>query len=510
MENFERDQWRSRAGFIFSTVGAAVGLGNFWRFPFMAYQNGGGAFILPYFFALLTAGVPLMIMEFSFGHKMRGGATLSFARLGKKYEFIGWWQTMVPLIVMCYYSTIISWSLNYLVYAITQAWGADPNAFFGGKFLGVSSGPWDLGGFRWNIAAAVIIVWLLNYTITKKGISGGIEKACRVMTPLLALLMVIITIRGLTLPGAAYGLNWFLKPDFSKIMNAKVWIAAYAQVFFSTTLAVGVMIAYASYLPEKSDIVNNSFITVFSNSSFDFMAGLAVFSILGYVSVASGVPFEKVATSGAGVAFVAFPKAISMLPMPKFMQSLFGIMFFFALFIAGISSSISMLESFATAALDKYNLSREQIITRISIGGFIGSMFIATGAGVHILDIVDHFVGNYGIALLGLIEAILLGYVYGTDKIKEHANRYSDFRIGWWLDFCVKYLTPIILGYMFIQNIINEFKAPYSGYPMSAVIILGWGVAIGMLVAALYLASRPWTKMDPYGQVSEKVVSRND
>lgn len=133
MENLERDQWKSRAGFIFSTVGAAVGLGNFWRFPFMAYKNGGGAFLIPYFFALLTAGVPLMVMEFSFGHRMKGGATLSFAKLGRKWEFIGWWQTMVPLIVMCYYSTIIAWSLNYLIFSFTQAWGADPNAFFGGK-----------------------------------------------------------------------------------------------------------------------------------------------------------------------------------------------------------------------------------------------------------------------------------------------------------------------------------------------------------------------------------------
>lgn len=473
----------------------------------MAYENGGGAFLLPYFFALLTAGVPLMIMEFSFGHKMRGGATLSFAKLGRKYEFIGWWQTMVPLVVMCYYSTIIAWSLNYLVFSITRSWGADPNAFFGGKFLGVSSGPWDLGGFRWNIALGVIAVWFLNYYITRRGISQGIEKACRIMTPLLAVLLVIITLRGLTLPGAAYGLNWFLKPEFSKIMNAKVWIAAYAQVFFSTTLAVGVMIAYASYLPEKSDIVNNSFITVFSNSSFDFLAGLAVFSTLGYVAVASNVPFEQVASSGAGVAFVAFPKAISMLPMPRFMQSLFGIMFFFALFIAGISSSISMLESFATAALDKYSMTREDIIKRISIGGFIGSMLIATGAGVHILDIVDHFVSSYGIALLGLIEAIVLGYIYGTSRIKEHANLYSDFKIGWWLDFCVKFLTPLILGYMFVQNIVNEFKAPYAGYPLSAVIAFGWSVAVGMLVMALYLSSRPWTRVQPELEINDRAVS---
>jgi len=492
MEKETRDQWGSRFGFIMATVGAAVGLGNLWRFPFMAYQNGGGAFLLPYFVALLTAGVPLMILEFGLGHKMRGGSTLSFAKLGKKWEWLGWWPTMIPLIVMCFYSVVIAWAINYFVLSFSRGWGANPGEFFGGKFLGVSSGPWDIGGMRWTIAASVIIVWLLNYTITKKGISGGIEKACKVITPLLAVLMIIMTIRGLTLTGAAEGLNWFLKPDFSKIANGSVWIAAYAQVFFSTTLAVGVMIAYSSYLPKKSDIVTNSFITVFSNASFDFLAGLCVFSILGYASYASGLPMEKVIAAGPGIAFVAFPNAINLLPGGPVVQSVFGALFFFCLIIAGISSSISMVESFATAALDKYKIPRKKMISRICLFGFLGSMLFATGAGVHILDIVDHFVGNYGIALIGLIEVIVLGYVYKTEKMRPEVNLYSDIKVGMWWDILIKYITPLLLGYMFIQNIIQEFTKPYGGYPVSALVVFGWAIALGMLAVAIYLSKRPW------------------
>ncbi|WP_051009226.1 hypothetical protein [Thermaerobacter subterraneus] len=205
-----RDQWRSRAGFILSTVGAAVGLGNFWRFPFMAYENGGGAFLLPYFVALLTAGVPLMILEFGYGHKMRAAAISAFGRLSRKWEWIGWWQVMIPVVVVTYYSVIIGWALNYMIYSFTQAWGADPGAFFSRQFLGVSAGPWDFQGIRWHLLVATAVIWWVNYYYSIKGISAGIEAACRWMTPTLGILMVIIAIRGLTLPGAAHGLNFFL------------------------------------------------------------------------------------------------------------------------------------------------------------------------------------------------------------------------------------------------------------------------------------------------------------
>lgn len=493
MENTNRDAWGSRFGFIMATIGAAVGLGNLWRFPYTAYANGGGAFLLPYFVALLTAGVPLMILEFGFGHKMRGANTLAFAKLGRKWEWLGWWPVMIPLIVCTFYSVVIGWSINYLVYAFNGAWGSDPNAFFGGQFLKVSSGPFDFGGFRWQIVITVTIVWLLNYIITKKGISGGIEKACRFITPTLGILMIIMTIRGLTLPGAAEGLNWFLKPDFSKIMNAKIWISAYAQVFFSTTLAVGVMTAYASYLPKKSDIVNNSCITVFSNASFDFMAGLCVFSTLGYACYASGLPMSDVIKAGPGIAFVAFPNAINLMPGGPIVRAIIGIMFFFCLIIAGLSSSISMVESFASAYLDKYvKASRHKVVRNVCIGGFLGSLLFTTGAGVHILDIVDHFVGNYGIALIGLIEVIVLGYVYKVEKMRPEVNEYSDIKVGKWWDILIKYITPVLLGYMTIQNIVTEFTGAYGGYPKSALIVFGWVIAVGILVIGILLSKKPW------------------
>lgn len=222
------------------------------------------------------------------------------------------------------------------------------------------------------------------------------------------------------------------------------------------------MTAYASYLPPKSDIVNNAFITVFSNASFDFMAGLCVFSILGYAAYASNLPIDKIVAAGPGIAFIAFPNAINLMPGGIIIRSLIGAIFFFCLIIAGISSSISMVEAFASAALDKYNLSREKMIRRICLPGFIASMLFSTCSGIHILDIVDHFVSNYGIALIGLVEVIVLGYVYKTERMRREVNEYSDIKIGVWWDFLIRYITPILLGYMSIDNIITEFKAPYG------------------------------------------------
>lgn len=484
-----RDQWVSRKGFIFAAIGAAIGLGNLWRFPFQAYNNGGGAFLFPYFFALLTAGIPLMIMEYGFGQKMRGGAALAFTKLNKRFEWLGWWQVMIPLLVMMFYSAIVAWSLNYMFFSLNLSWGENPGKFFGVDFLHVTDSPFNLGGINWCILFTTMIVWFANWFITKNGISGGIEKASRIFTPLLLILMVVFMVRGITLEGASMGLNYLFKPDFSRLLDPQIWVAAYSQVFFSATLAVGVMIAYSSYLPKKSDIVNNAFITVLANSSFDLIAGITVFSTLGFVANSMGVSFTEVAQGGPGIAFVAFPQAINQMP---FFSRFIGFMFFFCLFIAGLSSSISMLESFCCSAQDKFNVSRTKIVTIISIIGFMGSAVYTTGAGVLILDIVDHFVGNYGIALCGLIEAVILGYFYNAVKMRKEVNEFSDFHIGKWWEFCIRYMTPSVLGYMIISNIFKEFRAPYGGYPMSAIIIFGWVSAIGMALAGFLFMKKSW------------------
>lgn len=495
-----RENWQSRKGFIFAAVGAAVGLGNLWRFPFQAYKNGGGAFLLPYFVALITCAIPLMIMEYAYGRKTRGGSVKAFSDLNKKFEVLGWVQVMIPIIVMMYYCAIISVSLIFMVYSLGHAFGlvnwlSNPGPIMG-MVAGSAENALDLGaGISVYILFAVIFVWIGNWIIVKKGISGGIEKMSNIFTPMLMVLMIIFMINAVRLNGASIGLEALFKPDFSKILNPGIWVSAYAQVFFSTTLAVGVMIAYGSYLHEKADIVNSSFITVLGNASFDLIAGILVFSTLGYLVNTMGVEFTSFGT-GAGVAFIAFPIAISTMSSNVVVQGLLGFLFFFCLFIAGLTSSISMLESFATAALDKFNITREKLISIISVVGFIGSACFASYAGFnYILDIVDGYVGNIVIAGCGLIEVILISYIYGTDKLRKEANEYSDFKVGKWWDVLLKYVTPLLLGAVVVTNIFNIVtglsKQDTTG--LIANIVFGWGTVLAMVAASVYFYNRKGT-----------------
>jgi len=510
----ERELWGSRKGFIFSSVGAAIGLGNLWRFPFQAYKNGGGAFFLPYIVALFSCAIPLMILEYTYGRAIRGGSIKAFRNLGKKYEWIGWVQVMVPIIVMMFYSTIISIALIFMIWSIGHAFGIINWMSNPGKIMGIivggGSGPFDFAaGISKYLFGFVIFVWIGNWMIVKKGISGGIEKASKIFTPLLIFMMLAFMLNSISLDGSMIGLNALFTPDFSKILDPNIWVSAYAQVFFSTTLAVGVMFAYGSYIDEKWDIVNSSFITVLSNASFDIISGITVFSTLGYLVNTTGVDFNSFG-SGAGIAFIAFPIAISTITTNIFLQGLIGFLFFLCLFVAGLSSSISMLEAVTTATLDKFSIERSKLVGMVCLVGFAGSACFASYAGFnYILDIVDAYVGNYVIASLGLIETILVCYIYGVKKIRIDANKYSDFKIGKWFDFFLKYVTPALLGLTAITNLIDGLKKililkseNYTAF--LGELVFGWGIILLMFITAFVMYKKKYK-----GTETSKVIELN-
>ena len=489
-----RELWKSRKGFIYAAVGAAIGLGNLWTFPFQAYKNGGGAFFLPYIVALFTCGVPLLILEYQLGKKARAASTKAFRMLGKNFEWFGWLQVMIPMVVMMFYCTIISVAVVFMVWSLGHAfgivnWMADPGKLMG-MIAGSASGPFDFkAGISKYMLIFILVVWLGNWIIVKKGISGGIERCSKIFTPLLMILMIVFMVNSLRLKGAVIGLNALFTPNFEAILNPSIWVAAYAQVFFSTTLAVGVMIAYGSYIPKRWDIVNSSFITVLANASFDIISGITVFSTLGYLVDSIGVDFNSFG-SGAGIAFIAFPIAISAITTNTFLQGMIGFLFFFCLFIAGLSSSISMLEAFATGALDKFKISREKLVGIISFIGLVGSAAFSTYAGFnYILDIVDSHVGNYIIATLGLVETVLVCRYYGIEKIRMEANEYSDFEIGRWFDILLKYVTPTLLGITVITNLIKGIREITVGN-----LVFGWGTIIVMAIFATIFYKKEWEK----------------
>ena len=488
----KREEWKSRVGFIMAAVGSAIGLGNIWRFNYMAYSNGGGAFLIPYFISLFTAGIPLLILEFGLGHKMRGSAPLSFKKLGDRWEFIGWWPIMYIMIgVELYYTVIIGYCVNYLVYAFSLVWGSDPNSFFFKNFLKVSDSPWNLGAPNITVIFGLAVVWFAMWVICSRGVQKGIEKACKIFVPLLIVLISILIIRGLTLPGAFEGIKWYLKPDFAVLKNPKVWMDAYSQTFFSLTIAFGVMITYASYLPKNSDINSSAFITGIINHFFSFFAGFAVFSTLGFMAFQSNQPLDKVVTQGIGMAFVAFPKALNEMPM---FSKLFGVIFFLALVIAGLSSAISLIEAFSASVMEKFGVSKSRVINIICILGFFGSIIFTTKGGLYWIDIVDHFILQYGLVIVGFLECLVIGWFMKTEEFRNHLNQTSYFPIGIWWDFCIKFLTPIILLTIITYTTIQEFIKPYGGYPRAATLVIGVGWVVITFVVAMIFARTRWKK----------------
>ncbi|MCK5288486.1 MAG: sodium-dependent transporter, partial [Candidatus Omnitrophica bacterium] len=290
----QRERWSSKLIFIFAAVGSAVGLGNIWRFPYLAAKYGGGAFLIPYVIMLFVLGVPLLIMEFAIGQKMQLGAVGSFQKIKRKLSGIGLGAVLCGFVVVSYYAVVMAWCLIYFIHSFTLKWGASTKDFFFNDVLHISKGVGDIGFISVEIIFALVVVWTLIYFSVWKGVKS-VGKVVMVTMPLPVILLIILFIRGITLPGAMEGIVFYLKPNFAALLDTEVWSAAMSQIFFTLSLAFGIMIAYASYQHESSDIAKTAIITTLVNSGISIFAGFAVFSTLGYMASTSGVPIAELA-----------------------------------------------------------------------------------------------------------------------------------------------------------------------------------------------------------------------
>lgn len=484
-----RERWASRPAFIMAAVGSAIGLGNLWRFPMVAYDNGGGAFLIPYIVALMTAGIPLMILEYALGQRFQKSSPGSLREVHPRFEMIGWWALGVGTTISIYYAVIMAWCWDYLAYSFTQPWCSDPEGFFFSGVLCATEGPGTVGRISWQVLAGLAVTWAIIYWIIKKGVLR-VGKVVMLTVPIPAILTLLIVLRGMTLPGSLEGIRYYLTPDFSALLNGQTWLQAYGQVFFSLSLGFGILTAYASYLPKRSDVSNNAFITSFANAGFSYFAGFAVFSVLGYLAQAQGVPVENVLGGGPSLAFVIYPTAISLMPMAPVIAA----MFFITLLTLGIDSAFSIVEGVVAGLRDKWRISQGKAAAGFCIFGFVLGVIFTTGSGIHWLDIVDHWMNNYGLVVIGLLECIAIGWFYGASKLRRYINEVSDFRIGWWWDFFIRWLTPLALGVALVTNIIQEFRQAYEGYPTWALLVGGWGVVAAIIVIAALLTSMPAVK----------------
>lgn len=487
-----REVFSSRAAFLFAAIGSAVGLGNIWRFPYVAYDSGGGAFLIPYMVALLTAGIPLLFLDFAIGHRFRGSAPKALRRIKPWAEPVGWIQVGIAFFITVYYAVIIAWSFIYAWKSIGKGWGDSPDKHFMEDFLQADTASVLSLDFVPSIAIVLLIVWVLVIGILAAGVDKGIGKVSVIFIPLLAVLFLVVVVYSVTLPGAAKGLDAFFTPNWSALSDSGVWIAAYGQIFFSLSVAFGIMLTYASYLKPRTNLTGSGLVTAFANSSFEVLAGIGVFATLGFMATQAGKGVDEVATSGIGLAFIAFPTVIS--EMPGFIGSIFGLLFFLSLAIAGVTSLMSLLEVVVSAVKDKLNLGRVQ--ATLTVGGsmaVISMVLFPTTSGLATLDIVDKFTNNIGIVLVALLTIVAVEWILRrTDEFALHLNAVSSFKVGTVWRICVSNVTPVILAFILFQELVGLLKENYEGYSDAQINIFGWGVMGVIIIGSLLLSIAPW------------------
>jgi len=494
-----RERWGNRTLFLFAAIGSAIGLGNIWRFPYMTYEYGGGAFLIAWIIGLIIMGIPWLMMEFGMGRYFQKGAPGVFESIGKKWEWVGWWPVFVAFLIVCYYTVVLAWALRYVIGSFTMDWGTGQAAaegagdYFFSNILQISSGPTELGAPVLLTLVLLAVIWVIMFFIMYKG-AAVIGKIAVWTVSIPWALLVILLIRGVTLPGAVEGLNYYLTPDFGVLASGDVWFAAFSQIAFTLSVGMAGMFAYGSFVAKKADISNSALITSFSNCATSFFAGFAVFSIVGFLMQGLGVAVEDVSASGLGLAFVTFPAGISMMPA---LNGLVGVIFFLCIFFLGLDSAFFLAHGGVAAPLrDKFGWSLPKSTAIVCIAAFLIGILFTTAGGLYWLDMIDRAVSFYGLLLTGILATLVVGWVFGAKKLREHINETSDFKVGVWFDWMIKVVVPAGLLFVVIYGgFMNDIPDAYEGYEVGAlngshIIWLTLGITLILSVVLQFIKTR--------------------
>ena len=508
-----REQWSGQLGFLMAAIGSAIGLGNIWRFPGVAYANGGGAFIVPYVIALLAAGLPILFLDYALGHRFRGSPPAVFRRMSTKLEWLGWFQVFICFVIMTYYAVVVAWSLRYMFFSFTIAWGDDAGGFFM-HYIGadqleteVSYSPAVIAG----VAVPLLFVWAFGLVVTALGVSGGVEKANKVFLPLLVLMFAALVVRALMLPGAGEGLNALFTPKWSALLDYKVWMAALGQIFFSLSVGFGIMLTYASYLQRRrSNLVGTGLVAGFANSSFELFAGIGVFATLGFMAHTQGVGLSDMKITGPSLSFITFPTVIAQMPG----GALFGVLFFASFAMAGLTSFISIIQVVAAGVGEKLDLAPKKASLVVGVPAAVLSFALfATRSGLPDLDVVDAFINNIGVVASAIIMCVAVAWVLRrTRLLQDHLNAVSESRmVGLWWRVLVGGIVPVLLGYMFFQTLWSYMIQGYDTYPNGFVMVFGWGMLLLVALATAIMTLVPWkTPVDEFEPLELEVTAEEE
>lgn len=482
----EQAQWDSSIAFIFAMIGAAVGLGNIWRFSYVLYSNGGGSFFIPYFIAIAIMGIPFLILEYGVGFSFKESFSKIMKKIKPEFEMIAWILVLFVFIVTIYYMVILSWDLVYLLSSFTFNWGTDTAAYFV-NHVGGSSNLSNASFLLIPTTVGVLLLWVVLWFISHKNVDKGIGKVSKVLIPALFVIMAIIIVYALTLPGASIGINALLTPDWSKLGDVNIWLAAFAQIIFSLSMGQAIALTYASYLPENSKLIDNVLIVVASNSAFEICTAFGVFSILGFMSLTNGVPMIQLITEGTGLVFIVFPMIFNIMgPIGRILAP----MLFLAILFAGVTSALGFFEPMLSSTSAKLGWSRKKTATVLSVIGCVFSVILTSGISSYLVGIIDTFVNQFGILLLIGIQCIIFAWFYGVEHFLPALNEHSTFKVGKTWTFVIKYLLPAVLIVMWLIGIVKLFSSAQIFEIIVDIVI----------IAAVLVAASVLTKLSPRGE----------
>lgn len=482
----KREHWSSRSAFIFAAIGSAVGIGNAWRFPGQVYSNGGGAYLIPYLIFVAILGIPLLIMEISFGKKMQLSAPLALGRIHKRLEWLGWFATIASFVIVTYYAVVVSWVFNYMYHSFTMAWSGDSANFFTNNVLNLSASPGELGGFSFPAVIGLVLTWLCVVFVLRKGIKT-MSKVVKWTVILPVFFLVVMLIVGLSLPGSSQGISYYINPDWSALGDVNVWMNALTQVLYSLSILFAIMIVYGSFLPQKANVTRDAIVIGISDALISLLAGFVVFSILGYLSASTGTPISEMDYKGVFLVFVTYPQALAMIPGGPVLQAISSLLFFVTLFLLAIDSIFSIVEATSSAIADKFRIKPKKAMFLCCIASFAVGLLYTTKAGLYWLDIVDYFVNGFNLLIIGIFETIAIGWMFGARKLRLYINETCTFKVGKFWDIVIRYIAPMIFLFLAFSFLIVNISTRYENYESQYLLIGGWAMVIVTLIASLLL-----------------------
>ncbi|KAI5622490.1 hypothetical protein C0J50_18091, partial [Silurus asotus] len=523
----ERGQWSNKLEFLLAVAGNIVGLGNVWRFPYLCFKNGGGAFLIPYFLFAVTCGVPLFLLDICIGQYTKQSPALLWGRLCPLAEGFGHGAYIISFYSCICYNMLLAWALFYFIKSLSSqlpwttcgnVWNTVncveltsnqtnmiPNSthgnfsifsvieFWEGRVLNISPGMEILGNLNWEIFLCLLASWTACYFCIWKGVKST-GKAVYFTATFPYVMLFLLLLRGLTLPGALTGIKYYLYPQPSRLMDPQVWIDAGTQIFFSYSLATGSLTVLGSYNSYKTNCYRYSIWLCVLNSCTSFIAGFVVFSVLGFMAEKLGVDIEDAAKPGPGLAFITYPQAVAMMPLPQ----LWSVCFFIMLILLGLDTQFVGLELITSSAIDMFPnvlqrpYRREIFLFFFCTGCFCFQILMTTQGGVYIFQLIDYY-GSSGACLLFmcLIETLVIGWIFGADRMFAVIEDMCDQPPCAFFKYCWRYFTPLMCLVTFIFYLSKYKPLMYNNvyvYPnwayglgwlmttFSPVLVITWGL----------------------------------